>query len=86
MHSYIARSLTQLAILSSTVDGRKNFFSLAEVIKWFNKENGTSFSLSTELFGKLPNEFNPNLPPLMLKKLNYVFFVIYIPVSIIQKI
>ena len=51
----------------------KEFFF--EVIKWFIKHNGTSFSLSTTelLFGKLPNEFNPSLPPLMLKKLNYVF-------------
>ena len=47
----------------------------AEVIKWFNKQNGTSFSLNTTelLFGKLANEFSPGLPPLMLKKLNYVF-------------
>ena len=51
----------------------KEFFS--EVIKWFNKENGTSFSLNTTelLFGKLPIESSPGLPPLMLEKLNYVF-------------
>ena len=49
----------------------KEFF-FSEVIKWFNNENGTSFSFEL-LFGKLSNEFNPSLPPLMLKKLNYVF-------------
>ena len=51
----------------------KEFFSV--VIKWFNKENGTSFALNTTelLFGKLPVESSPGLPPLMLKKLNYVF-------------
>ena len=54
----------------------KELFSEVILKKWFNKENGTSFSLSTTelLFGKSPNEFNPNLPPLMLKKLNYAFF------------
>ena len=51
----------------------KEFFSV--VIKWFNKENGISFALNTTklLFGKLPVESSPGLPPLMLKKLNYVF-------------
>ena len=45
------------------------------MIKWLSKENGTSFSLNTTelLFGKLPNESSPGLPPLMLRKLNYVF-------------
>ena len=51
------------------------FFS--EVIKWFNKENGTSFSLSTTelLFWKLPNKFNPSLPPFMLKKTELCLFI-----------
>ena len=50
-------------------------FFFSEVIEWFNKENGTFLSLSTTelLFGKLQNEFNPRLPPLMLQKPNYVF-------------
>ena len=61
----IARSLSQLAILSSTVKGGKHFSLF--VIKWFNKENGTSYSLSTTelLFGKLPNKSSLGLPPLM---------------------
>lgn len=50
----------------------KKFFS--EVIKWFNKENDTSYSLNTIelLFGKLSNEPDPGSSQKMLKKLNYV--------------
>ena len=50
----------------------KKFFS--EVIKWFNKENVTSYSLNTIelLFGKLSNEPDPGSSQMMLKKLNYV--------------
>lgn len=49
----------------------KEFFS--EVIKWFNKENDTSFSLSTieQLFGKLQNGADTGKPLKVLKKLNY---------------
>ena len=50
----------------------KKIFS--EVIKWFNKENVTSYSLNTIqlLFGKLSNEPDPGSSQMMLKKLNYV--------------
>ena len=49
----------------------KEFF--AEVIKWFNEKNGTSYSVNiTELlFGKLPTEITAP-STMMLKKLNYV--------------
>ena len=59
-----------MAILSSTVDGRKSFFT--EVIKWFNEENGTSYSpnIIELLFGKFPTVITAP-STMMLKKFNY---------------
>ena len=68
--SFYSQNTTYILYKLSSKDLKEFFFS--EVIKWFNNENGTSFSFEL-LFGKLSNEFNPSLPPLMLKKLNYVF-------------
>ena len=68
---FIVRNPTQLAILSFICRWSKEFF--AEVIKWFNLKNGTSYSLNiTELlFGKFPTEITAP-STMMLKKLNYV--------------
>ena len=47
----------------------------AEVIKWFNKENATSLTLSpTELiFGKDKDNINKELPVDIIRKLNFTF-------------